>query len=390
MRQPPGFESSDYPSFVCKLNKALYGLKQAPRAWFDKLKTALQTKGFQNSISDSSLFIFKENSAVTYVLVYVDDILITGSNSTYITQLMIDLNDEFALKTLGSLQYFLGLEATRTSAGIHLKQTKYATDLLVKTNMLEAHACSTPMAVGTRLSSLDSPLFEQPSLYRSTVGALQYLTLTRPDISFPVNKLSQHLQAPTNLQWQACKRILRYIKGTLQFGLQFKPAVSLNIECYADADWGSSPDDRRSTSGCCVFLGPNLIQWSSRKQKVVALSSTEAEYRALAQTATKVAWLHNMFSELGLNFPITPVVWCDNVSVGALASNPVFHAQTKHIELDAHYIREQVLAKKLVVQYVPSKLQIADLLTKPLSAAQSSELRQKMTVLDGASVSSGY
>lgn len=129
------------------------------------------------------------------------------------------------------------------------------------------------------------------------------------------------------------------------------------------------------------YLGPNLIQWSSRKQKVVALSSTEVEYKALEQTATEVAWLQSMFTKLSLQVPSKPVIWYDNTSAGALASNPVFHARTKHIEIDAHYIREQVLAKNLIVQYVPSKLQIADILTKALSGVQFSELRQKLNVV---------
>ncbi|XP_031269062.1 uncharacterized protein LOC116127554 [Pistacia vera] len=158
--------------------------------------------------------------------------------------------------------------------------------------MRDANPCSTPMVVGTKLFARVSPLFDQPSLYRSTIGALQYLTLTRPDISFPANQLSQFLQAPTDLQWQACKRVLRYIKGTLFYGLQLKPVSTLHVECYTDADWASNLDDRWSTSGYCVYLGPNLIQWSSRKQKVVALSSTEAEYRALALSFTKVQLLH--------------------------------------------------------------------------------------------------
>ncbi|XP_031276879.1 secreted RxLR effector protein 161-like [Pistacia vera] len=202
--------------------------------------------------------------------------------------------------------------------------------------MMEARACSTPMAVGVKLSSTDSELFQDPGLYRSTVGALQYLTLTRPDINFIVNKLSQFLQAPTELQWQACKRVLRYIKGFLPYGLHFKPASTLHVECYADADWGGNLEDRRSTSDCYVYLGPNLIQWSSRKQKVVALSSTEVEYRALVQTAIEVAWLQSMFTELGLSFHTVPVIWCDN---------------------------------------------IADLLTKTLSVAHFNELRFKLNVV---------
>ncbi|XP_031264846.1 secreted RxLR effector protein 161-like [Pistacia vera] len=222
--------------------------------------------------------------------------------------------------------------------------------------MQDAHPCPTPMAAGTKLFSSDSELFKDPTLYRSTIGALQYVTLTRPDISFTVNKLSQFLQAPTELQWQAYKRVLRYIKGTQFHGLQFKPATTLCVECYTDADWGSNLDDRRSTSWYCIYLGPNLVQWSSRKQKVVALSSTEAEYRALVQTATELAWLDSLFSELGVKVTTTHLIWCDNLSAGALAANPVFHARTKHIEIDTHYIRDQVLAKKVIVQYVPSKL----------------------------------
>ncbi|XP_031280235.1 uncharacterized protein LOC116138690 [Pistacia vera] len=297
----------------------------------EELKAALLSKGFVNSVSDSSLFIFKHNSLLIDVLVYVDDIILIGSSSNYITQLLKDLNDQFSLKTLGSLHYFLGLEATRNCSGIHLKQTKYAADLLLKTRMNEAYPCSTPMAIGTRLFSGDSDLFEQSSLYRSTIGALQYLILTRPDLSFPVNKLKQFLSAPITLQWQACKRILRYVKGTLDYGLHFQLTRSLYVECYAIADWGSNLEDRRSTSGCCVYMGPNLVQWSSRKQQVVALSSTEAKYRALAQTATEVAWLQSLFTELGIFINLKPVIWCDNISPTALASNPIFHACTKHI-----------------------------------------------------------
>ncbi|XP_031257200.1 secreted RxLR effector protein 161-like [Pistacia vera] len=247
--------------------------------------------------------------------------------------------------------------------------------------MLEANSSATPMSTSSKLFSGDSELFSDPSFFRSTVGALQYLTLTRPDLSFTVNKLSQFLQAPTALHWQVCKRVLRYIQGTKDHGLKFTPAAFLDIECYADADWGSNIEDRRSTSGYCVFLGPNLIQWSSRKQKVVALSSTEAEYRALAHTTTEIAWLNSIFAELGLSMTKIPVIWYDNVSAGALASNPVFHARTKHIEIDTHYIREQVLAHKIVVQYVPSKLQIADILKKALPAAQFEELKVKLNVV---------
>lgn len=185
------------------------------------------------------------------------------------------------------------------------------------------------MIASSKLRLEGSPLFSNPSLYRSTIGALQYLTMTRPDISFSVNKLSQFLQNPTVEHWGACKRVLRYLKGTIGLGLHFKPSTHLKIEAYSDADWASSVDDRKSTTGYCVFLGGNLVNWCSKKQSSVARSSTESEYRSLASTATEVAWLQSLLKELGICVDDTAVIWCDNMGAQYLASNPVFHARTK-------------------------------------------------------------
>ncbi|XP_031269061.1 secreted RxLR effector protein 161-like [Pistacia vera] len=156
------------------------------------------------------------------------------------------------------------------------------------------------MAVGTKLTPDDSDLFDNPTLYCSTIGALQYFILSRPDIAYSVNKLSRFLKAPTQLHWQACKRLLRYIKGTSNYGVHFTKSHRFQLECFTDADWASSLHDRRSTNGYCVFLGSNLIQWYSRKQRVVALSSTEAEYQALVQGSIEIVWFCSLFTELGL------------------------------------------------------------------------------------------
>ena len=298
-------------------------------------------------------------------------------------QVIKDLNQQFALKALGSVSYFLGFEVTRTHSQLHLSQSKYAVDLLekTKTNMSHAKPSPTPMCFHNKLSLDDSPAFDAPSLYRSTVGALRYLTLTRPDLAFSVNKLSQYLQAPTVAHWNACKRVLLYIKGTTSYGLTFKSSQLLTLEGFCDADWATNIDDRKSVSGICIFLGGNLIIWSSRKQKDVNHSSTEVGYRALASVATHMVWIQNLLFEINFSVLVRPpILWSDNLGAKALACNPVFHARTKHIEIDVHYVRNLVSENKLEVRYIPTEEQPADLLTKTLPIDRFRTLHRKLTM----------
>ena len=193
MSQPTGFVNSNKPDHVCKLRKALYGLKQAPRAWFGKLKQAFITLGFKVSVSDRSLFIFTHKGDMIFLLVYVDDILITGNNFVLIKRVTDDLNQCLALKTLGLVGYFLGFEVHRDKTGILLTQSKYISDLLKNTNMADAKSYPTLMCSSNKLTRDQDNLFEHPSLFRNLIGGLQYLTLSRPDIAFSINKLSQFL-----------------------------------------------------------------------------------------------------------------------------------------------------------------------------------------------------
>ena len=199
-------------------------------------------------------------------------------------------------------------------------------------------------------------------------------------MAFCVNKLSQFLQTPTVAQWNACKRILRYVKRTLSHGLLFKPASLFNLEGYSDSDWATNIDDRKSVTGICVFLGGNLITWSSRKQKVVACSNTEAEYRALSSAATDMMWVQHYLTEIGILVSQPPVLWSDNLGAQALACNPMYHARTKHIELDVHFIRNLIFEHKLEVRHVPTESQPADVLTKPLSLDRFRLLCSKLTM----------
>jgi histone deacetylase 1/2 len=250
--------------------------------------------------------------------------------------------------------------------------------------MDNANGMPTPMASTLKLSKVGSVPVEDPTHFRSIVGALQYATLTRPEISFSVNKVCQFLSNPLEEHWKAVKRILRYLSGTLHHGLVIQAAPidkPLSLIGFCDADWASDPDDRRSTSGACIFVGPNLVSWWSKKQSLVARSSVEAEYRSLANLSSEMLWLQSLLTELGCRF-YTPKILCDNLSTVSLAHNPTLHHRTKHMELDIFFVREKVLSKSLVVSHVPAQDQWADIFTKPLSAIKFSTLRDKLRIFD--------
>ncbi|KAM1903013.1 hypothetical protein ACFX13_040578 [Malus domestica] len=211
------------------------------------------------------------------------------------------------------------------------------------------------------------------------MGALQYLTWTRPDISFAVNQVCQFLQCPRASHFQAVKRILRFLKGSAHQGMWFRKG-SLHLTAFSDADWAGCIFDRRSTSGYCVYFGPNLISWSAKKQHTVARSSTEAEYRSLAHTAAELTWICKVLHDIRFPLRQVPLLWCDNVSAISLASNPVFHARTKHVEIDYHYIRELVLAHLVKVQHVGTHHQIADIHTKALPKSRFQLLQSKLSL----------
>lgn len=314
------------------------------------------------------------------VLVYVDDVLITGSNTVYITELITLLSSKFVMKDLGSLSYFLGIEVLTTDKGILLSQIKYAADLLVKARMLDCRPSPSPCSTKPTVLEPDIPFSDQHS-YRAIVGSLQYLTLTRPELSFAVNLACQHMLNPKQSDFIVVKRILRYIKGSLHQGLQFVHGP-LHVTAFTDVDWSGDHLDRRSTTRFCVFLGPNLISWSAKKQPTVAWSSTEAEYKALANTAADISWIQQLLLDLSVSLTLPHVVWCDNLSAMALASNPIFHARTKHVEVDYHFVREKVITKQILVQHVGTLDQIADIFTKPLSVARFQYLKSKLMVVN--------
>ena len=231
---------------------------------------------------------------------------------------------------------------------------------------------STPLSTLEKLSVHEGePLGPNDATqYRSIVGALQYLTLTRPDISFSVNKVCQFLHAPTMILWAAVKRLLRYLKHTMKLGLQISKSSSLLVSGFSDADWAGDIDDRWSTGGFATFFGSNLISWSARKQPTVSRSSTEAEYKSMANATAELIWVQSLLGELGISLSQVPCLWCDNLGATYLSANPVFHARTKHIEIDFHFVRERVAQGLLQVRFVSTGDQVADGFTKALPVKQ--------------------
>lgn len=380
MKQPQGFEDPYKPDYVCKLNKYLYGLKQASGAWFEKFSGFLIKFGFVMSDSDHSIFMYFSADVVLLILLYVDDILLIGSSPSTLSKFVNTLSTSFAMKDLGDLHYFLGIKVTKspTTSSLLLTQSKYTLDLLIRTDMADCKPCHTPVASGTRISLHDGEPLSQPSDYRSIVGALQYLTFTRTDITLAVNYASQFMHAPTFEHMQLVKRILRYLKSSVGSGITISTRDITQLLGYSDSDWTGCPDTRRSTSGFYVFLGSTLVSWQSKKQPTVSKSSTEAEYEALSCLSSEVMWLTTLLDELHIAVSTPHQLFCDNLGAKSLALNPAFHVRTKHIELTYHYIRDLIKVGTVDVEFIPSALKIADVLTKGLPLPLLASLRDKL------------
>jgi hypothetical protein len=365
MDQPPGYTDPRFPNHVCRLHKAIYELKQAPRAWFHRFNSFLLQYGFTCSHADYSFFVFHKPAGIIYLLLHVDDIVLTGNNPSLLQKFTAHLSREFSMNDLGPLHYFLGIEVQHTSTGLFLSQIKYALDLLKRVEMANYKPITTSMVVGQRLSAVGAS-FSDSTLYRSIVGALQYLVITHPDLAHSVNTVCQFMHTPTEDHFRTVKRILRYVKGTLSFSLTISSHSSSNILAYSDADWAGCLDNRRSTSGYAIFLDNNFIYWSAKKKSTISRSSAESKYRSLALTAAEVTWLTHLLKDLRISSSSPATILCDNRNAIFMSANPVSHARSKHIALDYHFVREQVAAGVVRVQFVTSQFQIADLFKKSL------------------------
>eukprot|EP00253_Pinus_taeda_P004620 PITA_04620 len=335
MEQPIGLIQTD-SSLVCRLKKSLYGLKQAPRAWYAKMDSFLLESGFSRCYSDNTVYTKKVGNSLIILVLYVDDLILTGSDPNLINHVKSSLKKKFEMTDLGHLHYFLGLQVLQSKEGISLSQSKYACDILRHFHMEDCKPAPSPFQSGVKLSvSCTSPEVDA-TLYRQLVGKLLYLTHTRPDLSFVVGLVARFMQNPRESHWKAAKRILRYVRGP--------------------------------------------ITWACKKQAAISLSSAEVEYCGAVEASKEALWLRQILSELGFEQQHPTTLWCDNQSAIQLCKDPVQHQRSKHIELHMHFIRKLIHDHVLEVQYCSTDDQVADIFTKALTEAKFTKLRYMLGV----------
>jgi len=318
------------------------------------------------------------------VLIYVDDMVIAGNDSLVISELKHHLCTHFHMKDLGHLSYFLGLEIFPTAQGLFLCQKKYIKDLLQETKMTQCRPLRVPLTPNLKLyAQIGTPL-QDPNCFRRLVGKLIYLSITRPDISFSVQFLSQFMSHPTDAHMKEVIHLLRYLRATPDYGLLYPSSSEFLLKAFCDSDWGSCPNSRKSVTGYPIMLGQSLISWKSKKQGVVSRSTAEGEYRAMATTCCELTWLLALLKDLHVS-PQMPVhLYCDNQAALHIVRNPVFHERTKHIEVDCHYVRDKFKIGHIQPHYVTSKNQLADLFTKVIPASQYTYLLSKLGVVSSS------
>lgn len=380
--QPPGFARDGEERKVYRLHMALYGLRQAPHAWNLKLDSTLRELGFSSSPSEHAVYARGQGRARLLLGVYVDDMIVTGADAEEIKRFNQEMMDRFSMSDLGLLHFYLGIEVQQSASAITLSQGAYAGKLLERAGMANCNPAQVPMEPRLKLSKQSKAPATDGTFYRSVVGCLRYLVHTCPDITFAVGYVSRFMETPTTDHLAAVKHLLRYIAGTVNFGCKYTAGGEEKLIGFSDSDMAGDTDDRKSTTGVLYMLGKNPITWQSQKQKIVALSSCEAEYVAATTVACQGVWLCRLMEDLIRKEYSSTTIFIDNKSAIQLCKNPVFHDRSKHIEVRFHFIRECIEAGKIFVDYVSTGEQLADILTKSLGRTRFLELRAKIGMVD--------
>lgn len=389
IEQPPGYENGA-PGDACLLRRAIYGLKQAPRVWHLRLREELLLQGFVESSADPGMFYrARKNGPYDLVLVYVDDILMVGPNVDCINEIKSALMNTFDARDLGPASSFLGMSIQRDHASrtIRLGQERLVTDLLSNFGMTDCKPKAVPISTCTQMTKAGEPLDTSRYPYSTLVGSLLYLSVcTRPDISQAVGALAKYLSCPTVDHWRIAVGVLRYIRGTANYGLWFGGNIDdtvskdvLELHGFCDADFAGDLDTRRSTTGYVFTLSGGAISWSSRRQQTVAASTTEAEYMSASAAVKEALWIRTLLNDMGLSTGCIEI-FSDNQSAIKLAKNPISSLRSKHIDVHYHFTRERVALKEVVFTYLPTDKMIADVLTKAVPESKLNLCRHGMGI----------
>lgn len=383
MQKPDGFKCSNDDKFkVLKLKKAIYGLKQSSRAWHKKVDSTMLAIGYKKSKLEPCLYTKFVNGSRTIVTLYVDDFFIFSNDKQEMKSLRETLSTQFKIKDLGQIKQCLGITVNTDKENnvITLSQEKYIDQLLCKFNMSECKTVDTPMEVN--LNCVKNQDVKGHNPYQQLIGGLMYLAvLTRPDIAYAVGFLSQFNNCHNNEQWLYAKRILKYLKRTKNLGLKYCKNGNINIEGYCDADWANDITDRKSYSGFCFVLSGAVISWGCKKQRTVALSSTEAEYMAITEACREAVYLLNLQNEITREM-YTINIYNDNQSAQKLSKNALFHNRTKHIDVRYHYCREVISNNIVKINYMPTNDMPADILTKSLNSIKHHKFVKMLGVVN--------
>ncbi|GJR10073.1 retrovirus-related pol polyprotein from transposon TNT 1-94 [Tanacetum coccineum] len=362
--QPDNFVDPDNPNLMYKLKKALYRLKQAPRAWYDMLSLFLISKTSLKAqwiILCSSVRKAKNYFWYKYMSIILS--LLTPELCDLFAKIMCS---KFKMSMIGKISFFLRLQIFQNPRGIFINQSKYVLESLKKYGFDSCDLVDTPMVDKSKLDEDKEGKSVDPSHYCGMIGTLPYLTASRPDLQFAICMCARYQARPTEKHLHAVKRIFRYLKGTVNHGLWYPKDSSIALTAFTDADHAGCQDTRRSTSGSMQFLGDKLVSWSSKRQKSIAISSTEAEYIAMSGCCAQILWMRSRLTNYGLGFNKIPM-YCDNKSAIALSCNNVQHSSLKHIDIRFHFIKEHVENEVIELYFVNTEYQLADIFTKALA-----------------------
>jgi transposase InsO family protein len=388
IEQPMGYHNGNNNQ-VYKLRKALYGLKQAPRAWYSRIESYFNNENFVKCSHEPTLFVkHSGKDKILIISLYVDDLIYTGNDEMLMESFKSSMKKEFSMTDLGKMRYFLGVEVKQCDQGIFIHQHKYASEILNRFGMESCNQVCSPIVPGCKLVKDEKGKATDATLYKQMIGCLMYLLATRPDMTFSVCLAARYMDRPTEMHVAAVKRILRYLKGTLKLGILYKhkDGVGLKMQGWTDSDYAGDYDDRRSTSGYVFTIGSSAVCWSSKKQPIVTLSTTEAEFVSAASSACQCIWLRNVLNYLGVKQEGSTIINCDNSSSIKLSRNPIMHGRCKHIDVRYHFLRDLNKDGIIELKFCKSQDQLADIMTKALKVDSFSKLREGLGMCDLANL----